>query len=233
MKKVTWFTFHIKFGDFWDVAISNDNDIVVVNRDNNRLLHYDMNGTFKKKFVVYKRKNVKFSSLSVDLNGRFIISSCTYDDDDDNDDDDSETEDCIFPCVLVYSPSGELIMLFGGESLITPEKAVFMNGKFFVADSGRGVVMVFGNNGDFCNLLGSEQLESPCGIAADYRNGNLVVCDKENKTIHIYNQTGHPLHCFRIAHIPNEVAFTKNYKNLLISCAINSVKSCIQMVTYS
>lgn len=70
-------------------------------------------------------------------------------------------------------------MLFGKESLIIPEQAVFMNGKFFVADSGCGAVMVFDNNGDFCNAFGSEQLESPCGIAADYTNGTLWYATKK------------------------------------------------------
>ena len=38
---------HIKFGNLWDISVSNDEEIVVVNHEKkNRLLHYDMNGNF-------------------------------------------------------------------------------------------------------------------------------------------------------------------------------------------
>ena len=233
--------FYIKFGDLWDIAVSNNNEIVVVNRTSNRLLHYDMFGNFKKKFVTPPQENVKFTSLSVDIHGRFILTSCSYDVDEDEDDDyaddyDDYDDDCdegILPCILVYSPSGNLTLSFD-DGVARPHKAVFLNGKLFVTDSDMGGVMVFDKYGECLNKIsvhewGDHQLG---GIAADHKNGNLVVCDKENNTIHIFSQTGCLLHHFRTAHRPVEVAFTEDYAKLLICCEVDSDKSYILMVTY-
>lgn len=221
--------FHIKFGDLSDIAVSNNDEIVVVNRRSNRLLHYDMFGNFKKKFVTPPEENVKFSSLSVDIHGRFILTSCSYDVDKNEDDSDED----ILPCILVYSPSRNLTMSFD-DYVWSPDKAVVLNGKFFVADSGMGGVMVFDKCGEFQHRIsvyewGYYQLG---GIAADHKNGNLVVCDKENNTINIFSQTGCLLHHFQTAHRPVEVAFTKDYTELLICCEVDSDKSYILMVTY-
>ena len=221
--------FRIKFGDLWDVAVSNKNEIVVVNRESNHLLLYDMNGNFKKKFLTAAKENVKFSSLSIDIHGRFIVSSCYYNDIDDDDDD-------VTSCILVYSPSGNLTLSFGEEVLLEPVKAVFLNGKFFVTDSNlenASSVMVFDRKGIFLETFGVCDLEDPVGIAADHINGNLVVCERKKSAIYIYSQTGHLRHHFQTTHKPIEVAFTKNYKKLLICCdSEDDDKSYLQIVTY-
>lgn len=216
--------FRIMYGDLWDIGVSNENEIVVLNRESNRLLHYDMNGNFKKKFVTAPKDNVKFTSLSVDIHGRFIISSSPcY----------SETEEDTMPRILVYNPSGKPTMSFGDDRLLSPEKAVFLNGKFFVVDHGHECIVIFDKNGDFLEEIGRGRLDHPCSIAADFTNGNLVVCDRGNSTIQIYSQAGCLLHRFRTEHIPLQVAFTKNYKNLLICFEIDDGKKNIQMMTYS
>ncbi|XP_078370313.1 uncharacterized protein LOC144654075 [Oculina patagonica] len=216
--------FRIMYGDLWDIGVSNENEIVVLNRESNRVLHYDMNGNFKKKFVTAPKDNVKFTSLSVDIHGRFIISSSPcY----------SETREDTMPCILVYNPSGKLTMSFGDDRLLAPEKAVFLNGKFFVVDNGHKCIVVFDKNGDFLEEIGRGCQDHPCSIAADFTNGNLVVCNRGNSTIQIYSQDGCLLHRFGTEHIPLQVAFTKNYKNLLICFEIDDGKKNIQMMTYS
>ena len=217
--------FRIKFGYLWDVAVSNENEIFVVNRESNRLLHYDMNGNFKKKFLTAAKENVKFSSLSIDVHGRFIISSCSFQSFDNKDD--------VTSCILVYSPSGKLTLLFGEEKLSAPQKAVFLNGKFFVTDSYLESIVVFDKRGIFLETFGVGQLEEPDGIAADHSNGNLVVCDCEKNAVYIYSQTGQLLHHFQTVHTPLQVAFTKNYDKLLI-CFENQDdnKSYLQIVAY-
>ena len=216
--------FRIMYGDLWDIGVSGECEIVVLNRESNRLLHYDMNGNFKKKFVTAPKENVKFTSISVDIHGRFIISSSPcY----------SETQEDTKPCILVYNSSGKLTLSFGDESLLSPEKAVFLNGKFFVVDSGRESIVVFDKSGDFVEEIAKGHLEHPCSVAADYTHGNLVVCDRGNSTVHIYSQAGHLLHHFRTEHIPLQVALTRNFKNLLICFEIDEGKKNIQMLTYS
>jgi len=214
-------TFRIMYGDLWDIAISNENEIVVVNRESNRLLHYDMNGNFKKKFVTAPKENVKFTSLSVDIHGRFIVSS------------NAVNSAGVESRILVYSPSGKLTLSFGEGILYSPEKAVFLNGKFFVADGNRRSLVVFNKSGDFLEEIEGDQLESPSSIAADYANGNLVVIDDGNCSVQIYSQDGHLLHYFSTEHTPRQIAFTKNYNNLLICCECVDGKSKIQMLTYS
>ena len=216
--------FRIMYGDLWDIGVSNDNEIVVLNRESNRVLHYDMNGNFRKKFVTAPTENVKFTSLSVDMHGRFIISSSPcY----------TETQEDTIPHILVYNPSGKLTLSFGDDRLSSPEKAVFLNGKFFVVDHGSECIMVFNKSGNFLEEIGKGRMEHPCSIAADYTNGSLAVSDRGNSTIQIYSQDGHLLHCFRTEHIPLQLAFTKNYKNLLVCFEIDDDKKNIQMLTYS
>ena len=215
--------FRIMYGDLWDIGVSNENEIVVLNRESNRVLHYDMNGNFRKKFVTAPKENVKFTSLSVDIHGRFIISSSPcY----------AETQEDTMPHILVYNPSGKLTLSFG-DRLSSPEKAVFLNGKFFVVDHGNECIMVFDKSGDFLEEIGKGCLDHPCSIAADYTTGSLAVCDRGNSTIQIFSQDGHVLHCFRTEHIPLQVAFTKNYKNLLVCFEIDDDTKNIQMLTYS
>lgn len=213
-------TFRIMYGDLWDIAMSNDNEIVVVNRESNRLLHYDMNGNFKKKFVTAPKENVKFTSLSVDIHGRFIVSS------------NPRYEEDVTPCILVYSPSGKLSLSFGEGRLLSPEKAVFLNGKFYVADSDHASVLVFDKNGDFLQEIGNYELECPSSIVADHINGNVVVSDRRDCTIQIYDQDGDLLSHFQVEHVPKEIAFTKDCKTLLICCETGNSKNRIQMVTY-
>ena len=216
--------FRIMYGDLWDIGVSNENEIVVLNRESNRVLHYDMNGNFRKKFVTAPKENVKFTSLSVDIHGRFIISSCPcYE----------ETQDDTMPHILVYNPSGKLTLSFGDETLSSPEKAVFLNGKFFVVDHGNECVMVFDKSGNFLEEIGKGRLNHPCSIAVDYTNGSFAVSDRGTSTILIFSQDGHLLHCFGTEHIPLQVSFTKNYKNLLVCFEIDDGKKNLQMLTYS
>ena len=213
---------HIKFGDLWDIAVTNDEEIVVVNRESNRLLHYDMIGNFQRKFVTDPEDGVRFCSCTVDVHGRFIVTSrpCY-----------EETEDDTISCVLVYTPSGNLSFSFGEDDLRSPKKAVFLNGKFYVTDSSYGNVCMFDKNGIFLASFGDYELESPSGIAADYSSGNLVVTDSKNSTVQVYSQHGEQLKCFETEHAPIQVALHDNYTRLLICCEDDDTR-CIQMLTY-
>ena len=216
--------FRIMYGDLWDIGVSNENEIVVLNRESNRILHYDMNGNFQKKFVTPPRPNVKFTSISVDLHGRFVItSSPCYE----------ETQEDTEPCILVYNQSEKLTMSFGDGILLSPQKAVFLNGKFFVADSGKESIVVFDKSGIFLEEIAKGCLEHPCSVAADYTQGNIVVCDRGNPSVNIYSQTGELLHHLQFEDIPLQVAFTKNFENLLICFEVDNGNKNIQMLTYS
>ena len=201
--------FCITCGDPWDLAVTSDNEIVVLDRGSNRLLHYNMNGNIKvkKASVSSSARNLKFSSLSIDIHERFIISSCPCF---------NETKADTLPCILVYSPLGVLMLSFGKKVLSSPEKAVSFNDKFFVADSGRKSVVVFDKFGNFFKEIGKSQLNIPSSIAADYTTGQFLVSDSGNSTVQIYSQAGDLLLRFQTEHAPVGVAVTKDYDHLLI-----------------
>lgn len=211
-------SFRIPFGDLWDIAVAND-EIVVVNRESNRLLHYEVDGTFKKKHVAVPRDDIKFTSLSVDLHGRFIISSSQH------------YGEEVLPCVLVYNPSGRFIS-FGEGILQSPEKATFLNGKFFVPDSECGSVFVFDKSGDFVNEIGQCQLKSPSSAAADYVGKKVLVSDNSNSTIYVFSQEGILLQHFHSQFPPKQIALTDNCKKLLICSDTGDSRNKIQLVTY-
>ena len=218
--------FRIKHGDLWDLVVSNEDEIVVLNRDKNRLLHYDMKGNFQKKAVSAPKENVKFTSCTVDVHGRFIITSYPHYED--------ETKNDAMPCVLVYRPSGNLTMSFGEEYLSCPKKAVFLNGRFYVIDSAHcgDRVKVFDKTGSFIKAFGDKQLKSPSGIAADHSNGTIVVGDLDTSTVGIYSQAGQRLHCFQTENGPLDIAFTKNFKSLLVRFEDDDKNGYVEMLTY-
>ena len=217
--------FHIKDGDLWDIVVSNEDEIVVLSRDKNCLLHYDMNGNFQKKIVSASKENVKFTSCTVDVHGRFIITSYPYCKDEKGND--------AMRCVLVYRPSGKLTMSFGEEHLGCPEKAVFLNGRFYVIDSHCGArVKVFDKTGSLIKTFEDEQLKSPSAIAADHISGILAVTDTDTLTVHIYNQAGQRLHRFETENKPTDIAFTKNFKSLLVCFEVDDGNGYVEMLTY-
>ena len=200
--------FCIKQGDPWDVALLKGIEVVVLDRESNRLLYFNLCGIVnsKKKSVTSPpREKVKFSSLSVDLNGYIIISSCPCFD-----------ETNTLPCILIYNPSGELVSLVGEGILLTPEKAVSLNGKYFVADSSKQSVIVFNKKGCVIRTIRGSQLAIPSCIAVDYSKQLLLVSDSGNSTIQIYNQQGTKQCWFQTEHAPIGVAFTKDSENMLI-----------------
>lgn len=200
--------FCIKQGDPWDVALLKGIEVVVLDRESNRLLYFNLYGIVnskKKSVTAPPREKVKFSSLSVDLNGYIIISSCPCFDETDT-----------LPCILIYNPSGELVSLVGEGILVTPEKAVSLNGKYFVADSRKQSVIVFNKKGCVIRTISGLQLVIPSCIAVDYSKQLLLVSDSGNSSIQIYNQQGTKQCWFQTEHAPIGVAFTKDCENMLI-----------------
>lgn len=200
--------FCIKQGDPWDVALLKGIEVVILDRESNRLLYFNLYGIVnskKKSVTAPPGKKVKFSSLSVDLNGYIIISSCPCF---------AETD--TLPCILIYNPSGELVSLVGEGILVTPEKAVSLNGKYYVADSSKQSVIVFNKKGCVIRTIRGSQLAIPSCIAVDYSKQLLLVSDSGNSTIQIYNQQGRKQCWFQTEHAPIGVAFTKDSESMLI-----------------
>ena len=206
-------SFRVRYGDLFDIAFSSEDEIVVVNRERNRLLHYDYGGNFHKKVMSASKENVKYTSLTVDVHGRYIISSSPYYS--------HEYQGETSPCILVYSSSGNLTLSFGEDELVSPKRAVFLNGKFYVADSEREEVLVFDKSGSLVDTLGDYELRMPSGITADRNNRHLLVSDTSNSWVLVYNQSGDFLDSFDTGEEPIQIAVTKFRENLLVCTGLS------------
>ena len=130
--------------------------------------------------------------------------------------------------------SGNLILSFGEDELVSPKRAVFLNGKFYVADSKRGQVLVFDKNGSCIDILGADvdfetedmldrcMLVRPSGIAVNC-NGNILVGDTSDSTVNVFDQDGDYLYYIYIptGEEPIQVAVTKIQNNLLVCTGLS------------
>ena len=204
-------SFRVRYGDLFDIAFSSEDEIVVLNRERNRLLHYDYFGNFHKKVMSACKENVKFTSLTVDVHGRYIISSRPYYS--------HEYQGETSPCILVYSSSGNLTLSFGEDELVSPKRAVFLNGKFYVADSEREEVLVFDKRGSLVDTLADCELGMPSGITADCNNRHLLV--SYTSGVLVYNQSGLFVDFFDTGEEPIQIAVTKFRENVLVCTGLS------------
>ena len=211
------------FGDFWDITYSLSDEIVVLNRENNSLLHYDRCGNLKKKFPTTPRPKVKFTFLSHDSSGRFLVTSTPR-----YQESVSETDSCV----LIYSANGKLELVFGEGELSSPKKAVCFDEKLFVPDADSKSVKVFNNDGEFCREIGRGMLEDLAGITTDSLNGRILVCDCEAYAVHVYSREGTLVRTVRTAAPPVDIALSRDGKKLVV-CFDGEKAKCFQIISYT
>ena len=211
------------FGDFWDITYSPNDEIVVLNRENNSLLHYDRSGNLKKKFPTIQRSKVKFTFLSHDSTGRFLVtSSPRY----------QELASETDSCVLIYNVNGKLESVFGEGNLSSPKKAVSLDGEFFVPDADSKSVKVFSQEGEFRREIGKGMLEDLAGIDVDCENGCILVCDCDSYAVHVYSKDGTLVRTIRTAAPPVEIALSRDGKKLVV-CFDGDKAKCFQILSYT
>ncbi|XP_031548760.1 uncharacterized protein LOC116286389 [Actinia tenebrosa] len=172
-------TVHIKHGNLWDVAFSIDNDIIVVNRANNRLLFYTERGQFVNREVEVPRTCLKFTHLSVDEMGRLIVTSAKVSDEDDDED--------VVQCLIVYQPDSDISdRMFGRKHLQNPvSRAIFFKGRYYVADccSDEIVLKVFTVQGEFVSKIPSIPTALPTSgfsLSRDPSSDRFIICCWDN-----------------------------------------------------
>ncbi|XP_068716384.1 tripartite motif-containing protein 2-like [Montipora foliosa] len=211
------------FGDFWDITYSLNDDIVILNREDNVLLHYDRSGNLRKKFTTTPRPRVKFTFLSHDSSGCFLVTSTPrY----------HESPSETAACVLIYNGNGKLESVFGEGVLSSPKKAVCCSRKFFVPDADSKSVKVFNKNGQFCREIGNGMLEDLAGITTDCLNGRVLVCDCEGYAVHVYNSEGAIVRTIRTRAPPVEIALCKDGKRLVV-CFDGEKARFFQILSYT
>ena len=201
--------FRIRYGDLWDVAFSKDDEIIVLNRECNRLLHYDREGTFIKKYVKAPNARVKFTRISSDAEGRLLVTSSPRDCCD-------EPEEMVEPCILVYSSDRKFQFSFGEDRLHCPQDVAFHQGKFFVTDGDLECVKVFSGRGNFLFDFGSGALLDPIGIAVDPINNVVLVCNGSSNAIVVFKPDGEVISEIETSDEPLHVALSSTAKSLIV-----------------
>lgn len=202
-------SFRIRYGDLWDITFSKDEEIIVVNRECNRLLHYDKEGTFIKKYVKAPNDSVKFTRISTDGSGRLLVTSSPRDCCD-------EPEDEVQSCILVYSPDRRFLFSFGKDKLACPQDVVYHQGKFFVTDGDLECIMVFDSNGKFLLDFGNRDLLDPVGITADVINNVILVCDCSGNSIVAFKPDGEMISRIETAEEPAHVVLSACGASLVV-----------------
>lgn len=201
--------FCVNYGDLWDVTFSKDDEIIVLSRECNRLLHYDREGTFIKKHVKTPNAQVKFTRISTDADGRFLITSSPRDCCDD-------PEELVEPCVLVYSSDRKFLFSFGVDRLHCPQDVVFHQGKFFVTDGDLECVQVFNSWGKFLFEFGSRVLLDPIGVTVDPMNNVVLICDSSSNAIVVFKPNGELVSEIETSEEPLHVALSLNARSLIV-----------------
>ena len=226
----------IQYGDLWDIAYSKDDEIVVANRSNNRLLHYDDAGKFQRKVVQAPTDcNAKFTFLSVDSAGRYLVTSAPrYE----------ESENDTTSCVCMYSADRRYQSFFGGDKLSCPKKAIYYSEHYFVPDSDRKSVLVFEDRLAFFDdvlsvprftgrEIGRGALKDPAGIAIDSKNGNILVCDSEDHSVQVFKiKTGSFVCKFGTEGSPVQIALAKDAKKVILCGESSSGERFLQILSY-
>lgn len=177
------------------VAFLSDGSLIVSDGPldgKQKVLLFDKKGKFKSVLVESDEVDLWFGTVTVDEDDRIIL-ACSG----------------STPHIRVYTKSGDLDMKFGnkGEDQVTgPEKAIFFEEQFFVADScsarNQSCLRVFNEDGEFERKFDEDRLTTgqqdnwgieithPIKLTVDYENSTILAYHSMRKIINIYNPEG-------------------------------------------
>ena len=194
--------FDIKYGDLREIAYTNNNDIVVLNQEKNRLLHFDKDGAFIHKFVQAPNASVRFQKMAIGGDGRYVLTS---------------SSDTSGPGVVVYDAERRHKLAFTSEHFKANNlAAVHHKDKFYVADC-TSTIKIFDNKGKFLQetkSLGGKTIKL-LSLAVDSLHENLV-CASDN-TILVVKSDGNVVTSFPMGGHLNAIAVSKGC-NSLVAC---------------
>ena len=193
--------FDIKYGDLKEIAYTNNNDIVVLNQEKNRLLHFDKDGAFIHKFVQAPNASVRFQKMAMGGDGRYILTS---------------SSDTSGPGVVVYDAERRHKLAFtSGHFKGNNLAAVHHKDKFYVADC-TSTIKIFDNKGKFLQetkSLGGKTIKL-LSMAVDSQHENLV-CASDKNTVLVVKTDGSVVTTFPMGGSLNAIALSKGCKSLV------------------
>ena len=204
----------IQHGELWDVAFNKDDEVVVTNRAKNWLLHYQDGWYVKRKVDCVPSDDFGFTFISIDSEGRYIVTSKDAALDDDS--------DCVYEnSVCVYDCDRQMELVVGdyGE-LWSPGRAVSHKSKFYVPDAHRRCIVVFDEHGLFSHEIGKPVLKEPLDLAIDPVRDNILVADGCNHSVKIFSLTGTFVFTFSLPSVsfgrPQKIALSKDGEKIIV-----------------
>ncbi|KAL9984615.1 hypothetical protein ACROYT_G006928, partial [Oculina patagonica] len=195
--------FDIKSGDLKEIAYSKNNDIVVLNQEKNRLLHFDKDGAFIHKFVQAPNRSVRFQKMAMDVDGRYVLTS---------------KNDTSGPGIVVYDAERCHRLAFTSDHFRGNNlAAVHYKDKYFVADC-TSTIKIFDNKGKFLQettYLGGKSTKL-LSLAVDSVRDSLV-CSSDKNTILVVKTDGRVVTTIPMGGHLNAVAMSKGC-NSLVAC---------------
>lgn len=194
--------FDIKYGDLREIAYTKNNDIVVLNQEKNRLLHFDKDGAFIHKFVQAPNASVRFQKMVMGGDGHYVLTS---------------SSEASGPGVVVYDAERCHKMAFTSDHFKGNNlAAIHYKDKFYVADC-TSTIKIFDNKGKFLQetkSLGGKTIKL-LSLVVDSLRENLV-CASEN-TILVIKTDGNVVTSFPMGGHLNAIAVSKGC-NSLVAC---------------
>ena len=193
-----WFQLpqNVSLGNIADVAVDNKDNVYLLQREEKFMMIFSSTGKLEE---IWENKDfLDVHQLHIAPDGRIFVT------------------DRDAHCIVIFSPSGEIIGTIGkrnspqelGKPFNHPTCAVCTSeGEIFISDGyGNYSVHHFNSSGNLVHSWGKPGYEEGCFSTPHSllltKDNNLLVADRENNRIQVFNQQGHYLRELRNIYHP-------------------------------
>ena len=160
------------------VTYDRDGNLLVVDCINHRIQQFSRTGHFMRIFAAKGELAEKLKyplGISTSPEGNIIVA------------------DNGNKRVVVFTPEGRVLLTLHGDQL-DPAHCIFHGNRYFVSDYDGNCIKVFSDLGNFLYQFGRKgtgdgEFCRPPGLAVD-KSGRLIVCDRENHRIQLFQLDG-------------------------------------------
>ena len=160
------------------VTYDRDDNLLVVDISNHRIQQFSRTGHFMRILATKGELDGKLKypwGISTSPEGNIIVA------------------DAGNNRVVVFTPKGRVLLTLHGDKLL-PAHCIFHGNRYFVSDFDGNRIKVFSDLGNFLYQFGRRgtgdgQFCCPMGLAVD-KSGRLVVCDRKNHRIQLFQLDG-------------------------------------------
>ena len=169
----------------WGIAVNEKNEIVVADRNNNRIQVFSSNGTHLRSFSRkgYQQGELNWPTGIAIHNDNIIV------------------VDNVNHRVQLFSDQSEYLGQFGGEGNLDHQLkyphglSIDSDGNIIVADSSNRLIKIFSNSGQFLRKIGTTS-SFALPLHCIQQGGHFVVSDGNEHCIKVFNMQGEYLHQF-------------------------------------